>query len=291
MKKVELSDLQLDHIIKLSRDLRRSVGYVGDVVIGYNVFSILDTLGIALLEYPIDSKNSKPAFSAAMIYSEENNERFAFIGLNTADYLDNQIFSIAHELYHFCTKTGSHLSRIESDNNQIEDMANRFAAEFLLPETCLKSLILEEFKQTSLEDISRNTLLRLIARLQCHWYLPYRSVVRRLYEISAITHEQLVEFYDINERDLNGEYGRLGQAIDQDTFIKLNDPTYKIGTSAKEIEIIIRNFEDHLIDEDKFAAALSLFNRTPEEFGFHINVSNEDIDEFEAFFSGEGNNV
>ena len=72
-------------------------------------------------------------------------------------------------------------------------------------------------------------------------------------------------------------------------FINLNQPTNNIGTSANEIEIIIRNFEDNLIDEEKFAETLSLFNRTPDEFGYEIKVSQEDRDDLDAFFGGDAN--
>ena len=44
-------------------------------------------------------------------------------------------------------------------------------------------------------------------------------------------------------------------------FSKLNKPTNNIGTSPKNIEIIIRNFEDHLIDEDNFMKTLALLIR------------------------------
>ncbi len=75
------------------------------------------------------------------------------------------------------------------------------------------------------------------------------------------------------------EYGRIGKAINNDTFIKLNTATNTVGTSPKDIEIIIRNFEDNIIDEDKFADTLLLFNRKPEDFGSEINVSEKDMDE------------
>lgn len=93
--------------------------------------------------------------------------------------------------------------------------------------------------------------------------------------------------YAFNERDPEGEYFKTGQATNKEDFLKLNKPTKNIGTSPNEIEIIIRNFEDNLINEDKFAEALSLFNKTPDEFGYEIKVSQEDIDELDAFFSGE----
>lgn len=288
MNPITLNEVQVDEIRKLAGEKRLSLGFVGETPIANDIFTILDRLDIMLLEYPIESEGDRPAFSAAIMYSEEGDKKLTFIGLNTADYYDKQIFAIAHELYHYYTKSGSHLSRPEDeDNSLIEVKANRFAAEFLLPETVLESIVLDEFKTSSLEKIQHKALLRFIARLHCTWWLPYRSLVRRLHEIGAISSEQYAELYSVDERDLLGEYGKIGQAINKEVFLKLNQPTKNIGTSPNEIEIIIRNFEDNLIDEDKFAETLSLFNRTPDEFGYEIKVSQEDIDELDAFFSGE----
>ena len=288
MNPITLNEVQVDEIRKLAGDERRFLGFVGETPIANDIFTILDRLDIMLLEYPIESEGDRPAFSAAIMYSEEGDKKLTFIGLNTADFYDKQIFAIAHELYHYYTKSGSHLSRPEDEESSlIEVKANRFAAEFLLPETVLESIVLDEFKTSSLEKIQHKTLLRFIARLHCTWWLPYRSLVRRLHEIGAITSEQYAELYSVDERNLQGEYGKIGQAINKEVFLKLNQPTKNIGTSPNEIEIIIRNFEDNLIDEDKFAETLSLFNRTPDEFGYEIKVSQEDIDELDAFFSGE----
>lgn len=283
-----LNEVQVDEIRKLAGDERRFLGFVGETPIANDIFTILDRLDIMLLEYPIESEGDRPAFSAAIMYSEEGDKKLTFIGLNTADFYDKQIFAIAHELYHYYTKSGSHLSRPEDEESSlIEVKANRFAAEFLLPETVLESIVLDEFKTSTLEKVQHKTLLRFIARLHCTWWLPYRSLVKRMHEIGAISAEQYAELYSVDERDLQGEYGKIGQAINKEVFLKLNQPTKNIGTSPNEIEIIIRNFEDNLIDEDKFAETLSLFNRTPDEFGYEIKVSQEDIDELDAFFSRE----
>ena len=288
MNPIMLNEVQVDEIRKLVGDERRFLGFVGETPIANDIFTILDRLDIMLLEYPIESEGDRPAFSAAIMYSEEGDKKLTFIGLNTADFYDKQIFAIAHELYHYYTKSGSHLSRPEDEESSlIEVKANRFAAEFLLPETVLESIVLDEFKTSTLEKVQHKTLLRFIARLHCTWWLPYRSLVKRLHEIGAISAEQYAELYSVDERDLQGEYGKIGQAINKEVFLKLNQPTKNIGTSPNEIEIIIRNFDDNLIDEDKFAETLSLFNRTPDEFGYEIKVSQEDIDELDAFFSGE----
>ncbi len=125
------------------------------------------------------------------MYSVEDGEEFVFIGLNTSDYFDKQIFAIPHELYHYFTKTKSLLSSSFDDVDDITELkANRFAAEFLFPEDSIKRSIIDEFKTLKLYNLSEKAILRFIARLQCTWWLPYRSLVRRLHEIAAINDEQ-----------------------------------------------------------------------------------------------------
>lgn len=284
---IMLNEVQLEEIRKLARDKRQSLSIAGEMPIANDIFTILDQLNIKLLEYPIQSEGDRPAFSAAIMYSEEDNEELVFIGLNTADYFDKQIFAVAHELFHYYTKTGSHLSRLaDIENTLIEEKANRFAAEFLFPEVALRSTILDEFKTSNLEKTPDKKILRFIARLQCIWWLPYRSIVKRLHEVGYISEEQYNRLYSLNERDLKAEYGRMCMAFNVDVFSKLNSRTNSIGTSMRDIDIIIRNFEDGLINEDKLADTLSLFDKSPDDFGYQVIVSDED--EFDDFFS-EGN--
>jgi Zn-dependent peptidase ImmA (M78 family) len=281
---IALNEVQIEEIRKLAGERRQSLSIMGEMPIANDIFTILAQLNIKLLEYPIQSDGDRPAFSAAIMYSVEDGDELVFIGLNTADYFDKQIFAIAHELYHYYTKTGSHLSRLSDvDNNIIEAKANRFAAEFLLPEMTLKSIILDEFKSSKLHKKSEKAILRFIARLQCTWWLPYRSIVRRLYEIGAILEEQYQSLYDIDERSPDAEYGRLGTAFNCEIFKNLNCKTNTIGTSMRDIEIIIRNFEDGLITEDKLIDALQLFDKSPDDFGYSVDITDED--EFDSFFS------
>ncbi|WKY46087.1 ImmA/IrrE family metallo-endopeptidase [Eubacteriaceae bacterium ES2] len=284
---IVLNEVQIDEIRKLARDKRQSLSIIGEMPIANDIFTVLEQLDIKLLEYPIQSEGGSPAFSAAIMYSEDNGGELAFIGLNTADYFDKQLFAIAHELFHYYTKNGSHLSRLDDEENSlIEAKANRFAAEFLFPEAALKSIILDEFKTSKLEKLSEKTILRFIVRLQCTWWLPYHSIVKRLYEIGAISEDQFKNLYAIDERNLDDEYGRMGIAINEEVFRKLNTKTNTIGTSMKDIDIIVRNFEDGLITEDKLADTLNLFNKSPDDFGYKVVVTQEDEDEFDAFFSG-----
>ena len=284
-----LDELSVLEIQGLAEEKRRALGFVGSPIAA-NILAVLEKLNITLLQLPVEPGDESPAFSGALLYSKVDGEDLAFVGVNTADYFDKQIFAIAHELYHFFTKTGSHLSRVDEDRTLTEALANRFAAEFLLPETELRKTIINEFKTPSLRTIPHKKLLRFIARLQCIWWLPYRAIVKRFEEIDAIRDGQVQELYRVDERDPLGEYARMGMAIDDVTFTMLNKVTRATGTSQSSIELIIRNYEDNLIDEDKFADILGLFGKSPGDFGYDFGVDREDIEELSALFSGEAGN-
>lgn len=263
---------------------RRKLGYLDNVPIADNIFDVLEKLKINLIEYPIFS-NDKVSFSAVITYLNYDGSELVFIGLNSADYYDKQIFSIAHELYHFYARNSTHLNKnIESQATQIENEANLFAAEFLLPQESLKNIIISDFNELDLKNINKRTILRFIIRLQCKWGLPYKSLVKRLDEIGAISSKQYSGLYNIDERNFESDYFKVGLVTDESTFKKLNTITKNIRTSSKNIETIIRNFEDKIIDEDTFRLTLALFNLKPEDFGFEINVSQNDIDELKAFY-------
>ena len=286
---ITLTEFQAEEIRSFVSKKRRELGVIEEIPIANDIFNILENTNIVLIEFPIKSESNSPGFSALTYFNSD--EDLVFIGVNTADYFDKQIFAIAHELYHYYTKKDSHITRIiEIETDLVEFQANRFAAEFLLPEKTLASLIFRGFQTSSLENMQIKTVLRFIARLQCTWWLPYRSLVKRLSEAGAISMEQYKILYDINERDLDGDYGRIGRATNEEIFIKLNTKTNKIGISPKEIDSIIRNFEDGIISDEELAKTLNLFNIKPEDFGIRVGVTEEDEIEFEKYFN-EGKNI
>ena len=286
-RNIKLSIQDIESIRTLARSKRYELGFAEDPPIANDMQTILDKLGIILLETPIESELEQSSFSAVILCSEEGGKSLVFIGLNTADYFDKQIFALAHELYHFFTKTGNHLSRQDvQESDVVEARANWFAAEFLLPEDVLKRRIFEEFKTYSLEKVELKVLLRFIARLHCTWWLPYRSLVKRLWEIKAISKEQYNELYVFDERDPEGEYGRIGRSTQRDVFLTLNTITKTVDSSPLAIEAVLRNFEDALIDEDTFVSLLGLFNKSPSDYGYEVSISEEDRAEIDDFIEG-----
>ena len=71
---------------------------------------------------------------AAITLFETDKGMVMFFGLNTSLYYDEQLFCLVHELYHYMTRTGmAYELDKEEEGSDIEYMADRFAAELLLP--------------------------------------------------------------------------------------------------------------------------------------------------------------
>lgn len=58
---------------------------------------------------------------------------------------NEQIFALAYELFHFKTKTDKSHSEDEIEDPLVAKMAERYAAELLLPRETLRSCVIAEF--------------------------------------------------------------------------------------------------------------------------------------------------
>jgi Zn-dependent peptidase ImmA (M78 family) len=282
-----LSELVDREIIELALRKREDLRIGFDIPIANDIFMLLEKLNIILVEYPVQN-HGEIGFSAMLLCIQENNMELSFIGLNSADYFDKQVFAIAHELYHFWIKDyKAHLSRFEDTQMDLtEAKADRFSAEFLLPKKAMEDIIRNDFKTIDLRNVKIPSLLRFIARVHCVWWLPYKSIVKRLFEVKSISGQQYELLYSIDERSPDSEYYQIGIATDKDSFSKLNEQTKRIGTAAKYIEETIRNFEEGIINESDFVKVLRLFDKNPEDFGFDFNINENDAAEFAAYFQG-----
>jgi len=281
-----LSLKQTEEIKHLASEIRRSFGIVNDIPIANDIFMLLDKKGIILCQYPFKASEGSHT-DATITWFEMENEPLTFIGLNTAIYYDEQIFAVAHELYHYITKSGkAYDSDLEEEDQLTERKADRFAAELLLPHSALESLIVNEFDSKDLREVPIQRIIRFLARLQCEWCLPYHSLVKRLLEEGYLEQEQYATLYQIDDRDKMGNYARICNGIDSEKYQLLNNKTNKKGISGKVMEIMIQNYEDGYLTDDEFVNLLALFEKTPSDFGFDLSISNEDLDDLENLYGG-----
>lgn len=272
---------ELDELVEQKRDMYQlGMGPLGDGIV-----RLATKLGIWMLYFPKETdSNHKPLSAMFLSSAEKNGDVLSFIGVNTAQPFDLQLFSIAHELYHFWEKKKDfYLCRdLENLKELRESKANQFAASFLLPSPTLKQLIREKNDyELNLNNWKLSKLLRFIATIHLEYKLPYRSIVRRLEEVDALTDSKLFEaLWEQNERDLSSLYYKIAMSFDSDLFTLLNHKTKRIGADAQLLNYLMENFEKSLIGEDQLADELFLFGRKLDDYG----LAKADPDVMEALF-------
>lgn len=283
---VVLDQQQIYDVKKLASDTRQLFGVYPNVPIGSDIRLLLEKKDILLCEYPYPDTEGTHTYGN-ITWMKTDKETITFIGLNTSSYYDEQIFAIAHEIYHYTTKTGkAYMPDMDYEDTLTEKQADRFAAELLLPAEALKAVVKDTFNTTNMFMISENTALRFIARIQCDWWLPYQAIINRLYEEDIINGEQYEKLYEIDCRTEDGIYRRILRNTDSEISGLLNKKTKTVGISSRVTETIISNYEDGLIDDDEFIETLALFGKKPEDFGFEMDVEIDD-DLKDMFESGD----
>ncbi len=277
---IELTDNQIAEIKELADSTRKEMGVYSDVAIADDLLILLEKKDIIICEYPFADGSHT---DASITIFENDGEQIVFIGLNSNLYYDEQIFALAHELFHYQTKTGMAFQTDEDvEDEVVERMADRYSAELLLPGVVLRKSIKKTFRGENINEINELRILRFVARLQIEWWLPYRSIIIRLFEEGGLSQEKRDALLTIDCRDENGSYARIFKSIDPDKFLLLNNKSRKQSISTSTLEIIIRNFEDGFISEDEFIKLLDLFDKKPNDFGFVINavIDDEELIEF-----------
>lgn len=273
---VVLTDIQISDIKKLASETRQTFGVYPDVPIGSDIRLILEKKGILLCEYPYPDSEGTHTYGN-ITWFKADDDAITFIGLNTSSYYDEQIFALAHEIYHYSTRTGkAYTPELDHEDELVEKQADRFAAELLLPAEALKRAIQDIFASLELLEVSDNRVLRFTARLQCDWWLSYRSIINRFYEENLISKAQYDRLYDIDCRSEVGTYRRILRNTDSEISELLNKKTKTVGISNTVTETIISNYEDGFIDDDEFLKLLKLFGKKPEDFGFDMSVEFDD---------------
>lgn len=110
------------------------------------------------------------------------------IFVNGADTKAAQMFTLAHELAHLClgesALSNSKADQISTHHNAVESWCNKFAAELLVPITCIRDVYRHE---EPLEDE--------IQRLARVFKVSTLVILRRLFDIEALTRDDFQAVY------------------------------------------------------------------------------------------------
>jgi len=192
---------------------------------------------------------------------QEKNRIFVYI--NTFIPKEKQVFAAAHELYHIWYNQDK-LSQaellndrvLENDTEDINELkANLFAALLLVP----TDVLYNELKSRGIQKDSIK--IEDIVRLMVLFYVPYKTIVRRLYEIDFIDESRMRQFLTVPDRDPQDGIMLFRKRL------QLNDSTQDRTNEIffeKLVENAILAYEQEKISERKLRNILTLVNESPE---------------------------
>lgn len=146
-----------------------------------------------------------------MLYIPTTGMERAYIILNTNKPLVNQIFTAAHEFYHYIKdyqkfKESPYICDFSMLKDVNEKKASRFAAEILLPESALHQEISEYCRSkniTNIENMDFSEVAALIIILTVKYQMPLKAVIYRLLEENCIDSvDKYIEQYDFIKKVL-----------------------------------------------------------------------------------------
>lgn len=264
MNSDRLEQAECEYLRRLAADKLFDLRKENDIL-GEQVFDILAQY-CRVLYYPLEDDDVWGFFEKV------NGERFVCI--NTSIDIDKQVFVAAHELYHIWYDDGKKLILAEDLEERTIDVpidelkANRFAAEFLVPESLLK-------REIDLKKINEKTIkVPDIVRLARVFLVPYRTMVKRLYEIRVIDEDKRNRLLTVLETEVAILRRRLG--------LDLIERSKKISL-ANLIDNALSAYEKQLITRERLEYLLSLAKAAPEEVGVsaeerYIPPSDEELD-------------
>ncbi|MFW6282357.1 MAG: ImmA/IrrE family metallo-endopeptidase [bacterium] len=201
------------------------------------------------------------------------NDQF-IVFTNTNKILGHEIFTLAHELYHLLEN--ENIIREEIVINELEDnceynddIADKFAAELLMPENKVR----EDYELLLAEDQLSVADEKIIIQLQYLYYVDYQAITKRLYNLELIDSDtkQSLEVI-INEKK---ELEKITRKLGYDN--NLNQPSKKEELPKKFLKAIEENYDNKEINYDDLIVIFGYGNLNPKSFGYEENnsLSNE----------------
>ena len=230
----ELNELEVREIRNLAKEKLGLCSKTNDII-GTQIFSIL-SMYARVIYYPL-GQDAPWGFTRISGSRDDTALEKPFVAINSSISIDCQVFAAAHELYHIWFEQNPDIlpaDLLNEQNKKVnEKKANRFAAEFLVNEQLLR----QEIELYQIQEITIKNILQLAALFT----VPYRTMVKRLYEIGQITRGQQQIFLKETEEDIeiySKKYAIPRQTADErvtmDNLVELAAEAYDKGCITYE---------------------------------------------------------
>jgi len=233
-------------IEKKAQEIRKSQGIDGFGV--PDIFSLIQALGYYWVRYPFGQKT---LCGCAYLYQGER-----VIVTNSFEILAREFFTAAHELGHAIydlSYGGTSLLvdatlNDEETRNELEQRANQFAAELLLPR-----LKVDQFLRQVLQKKGKDLNAYDIVRIQVEFKVSYEAALNRLHSLLHISEEQREKLKIVRDMSSSRELFRAMGADDS-----LLDPWNQISVSPHFLQWVNDNYQAGLIPYESLKRAYTL---------------------------------
>ncbi|MFB9762494.1 ImmA/IrrE family metallo-endopeptidase [Ectobacillus funiculus] len=239
-------------------------------ILGKDVFRIVKREAI-LLQSPLQEEDL-----CAFVCQKKGR---LFVYINSQIPKEKQYFAAAHELYHIWFDKDylaqpellkSNTLNDETDNTR-ELRANLFAAMFLVPKHVLEQELL--FLGIPKGTVSSSQ----VVELACTFQVPYKSMVRRLFEIGYIDRPLMKQLWE----EPNVAIIRKKLQLDEPD---LSQPIFHYEGL---VERALSLYQEGHISPKRLRSLLTLLNREPKDFGISMPDDLPSEEEIENLLEGE----
>lgn len=223
-----------------------------------DVLDLLDRY-CTVVYYPLPDEDNNGFRLKDIPFADGSFHDFVFI--NTAQTLERQAFTAAHELGHIWNVDGFVIEQLKLSPEFAEPIINRFAAVLLMPKTEFRAAVklqLAEYAKPEKKTITYVNLIKTIVHLMNQFFVPQKAVMLRLVETGFFRE-------DVVETLLNGKFVPLDRTeelvetfIHEFGYVKLRNRTRKkwIEGLAEKLDIAEK---EHLISKKKIKSLRESF--------------------------------
>lgn len=219
-----------------------------------DVFSLLESVGIYVFKKPFLDTN------ISALYRKRKD--ICLIVINSARTLGHQIFSAAHELYHYQynPEITSRICVVNSPGSKQEEiMADLFASHFLMPDEGVVEIAENRKNKKGVLDVTD------VLFIQQYFGVSYKAIIKKLLELGYIKDPS---YY------LNVPITKLAKVLGYNT--QLYQPTNDIYCSKSYVELVMDAFKLEQISQ-----------RKAEEYLNAVNINLNDVIEGQSVEEGD----
>lgn len=229
-----------------------------------DVLELLDKY-CTVVYYPIENEANNGFRLKEIPFVDGSRHDFVFI--NTAQTMEKQALTAAHELGHIWNVDDHVLNEVSLEDRAglREDIINRFAAVLLIPAEKFAASVqecLQQLGNSNENTISYDNLLKMIVILMNHFFAPMKAVVLRLVELNVFgieVAETLFGYREIRAEDITN---RINELIVDFGYTNLQYPSNKkwIAGLAEKLDIAERY---NLVPKSKIQVMREKFGLKP----------------------------